>query len=617
MTATTYNQSTTVPTVTAGNTTVSTSGAITTYTTYNTNALSNVAYVTKVNSTPVGVAYGTVASSGTSYVVQAYNTSNTSFKTTTTTTSNASLTGTNWANAVTTMSQVMVDSTGKLYFTPIDTSNTSKYIINNQIATTIRTYNGSSSTNTICNGSTKASCNPVAPTNTTNVVSSSSSSSSAAIGGWQDSPSTVSDAKSRLTDLLSKFRGSSMAFGSSADASGSNNIAYGHDAQAHGNHSNNISFGTAAESDGTNGIAFGANSYSNGVNALAFGASSKAAGERVISLGSGSQTDGVNAVALGAGSSAIGNRVMGLGTGSSASGSDAAALGAGATASGNQALAIGDNAEANGVGVIAIGSGAKALGYNTNGMAIGTSALASGTDVTALGAGSTATGIRATAVGAGATATHTGSTAIGAGATTTAPGQVVLGTTSSSLLIPSLGGAGRFAGSSSQQGQTRVVTTDASGNIGTAFNPKRMEQSIGDIARATQTSAAIAAAFSAVPSMTQLDGEPARCGFGTGGFGSQYAVAGGCAVKISESLFLNGALSYAPSIDYNFGSTPSVAGRLGFSFPLGKISKPTKESAEPSELVIQKLKSQQVEISELRAMVLTLQSQIQELQKNQ
>ena len=43
-------------------------------------------------------------------------------------------------------------------------------------------------------------------------------------------------------------------------------------------------------------------------------------------------------------------------------------------------------------------------------------------------------------------------------------------------------------------------------------------------------------------------------------------------------MHLNGALSYSPSIDYDYGSTPSVAGRLGFSFPLGRIAKTTPKN---------------------------------------
>jgi hypothetical protein len=90
-----------------------------------------------------------------------------------------------------------------------------------------------------------------------------------------------------------------------------------------------------------------------------------------------------------------------------------------------------------------------------------------------------------------------------------------------------------------------------------------------------ESSGAIAAAMSAIPEVTLEDDEPMRCGVGTGGFGSQYAVSAGCAVRVGDRLHLNGALSYSPSVDYDYGSTPSVAGRLGFSFPLGRIAKAT------------------------------------------
>ena len=75
-----------------------------------------------------------------------------------------------------------------------------------------------------------------------------------------------------------------------------------------------------------------------------------------------------------------------------------------------------------------------------------------------------------------------------------------------------------------------------------------------------------------------------RCGVGTGGYGSEYAISAGCAVRIADRLHLNGALAYAPSVNYQYGSTPSVAGRLGFSFPLGRIAKPSsKPTAEASK----------------------------------
>ena len=97
----------------------------------------------------------------------------------------------------------------------------------------------------------------------------------------------------------------------------------------------------------------------------------------------------------------------------------------------------------------------------------------------------------------------------------------------------------------------------------------KLENAIGDLGRAVETTGAIAASMSAVPEVSLGVDEPMRCGFGTGGFGSQYAVAAGCALRVANRLHLNGALSYAPSVDYGYGSTPSLAGRFGFSFPIG------------------------------------------------
>ena len=111
-----------------------------------------------------------------------------------------------------------------------------------------------------------------------------------------------------------------------------------------------------------------------------------------------------------------------------------------------------------------------------------------------------------------------------------------------------------------------------------------------------ETSGALAAAFSSVPEVTLQADEPMRCGLGTGGFGSQYAMAAGCAVRVADKLHLNGALSYAPSIDYGYGSTPSVAGRLGVSFPLGKVSTAkTIAMAKAEEITALKQKLQQLE----------------------
>ena len=99
------------------------------------------------------------------------------------------------------------------------------------------------------------------------------------------------------------------------------------------------------------------------------------------------------------------------------------------------------------------------------------------------------------------------------------------------------------------------------------------------------------AALSGVPELSLLPDEPMRCGFAGGGYGSQYAIAGGCAARIKDSIHLNGAIAYAPSVDYSYGSTSSLAGRLGISFPIGKskssssnnTTTTTSPSTEPSD----------------------------------
>jgi molybdopterin converting factor small subunit len=90
--------------------------------------------------------------------------------------------------------------------------------------------------------------------------------------------------------------------------------------------------------------------------------------------------------------------------------------------------------------------------------------------------------------------------------------------------------------------------------------------------------------MSAIPEVSLQEDEPMRCGIGTGGYGDMYAISAGCAVRVGDRLHLNGALAYTPSIDYQYGSTSSVAGRIGFSFPLGKTSKPKAAETQSSEV---------------------------------
>ena len=45
--------------------------------------------------------------------------------------------------------------------------------------------------------------------------------------------------------------------------------------------------------------------------------------------------------------------------------------------------------------------------------------------------------------------------------------------------------------------------------------------------------------------------------------GSQWAGAAGCVAKVGVNVWVNGALTYSPNVTTEFGSTGSVAGRLG------------------------------------------------------
>lgn len=325
-----------------------------------------------------------------------------------------------------------------------------------------------------------------------------------------------------------------------------------------------------------------------GANSACYGSLAEALGEFDTAIGANSRADaeegatavGANANASGNGALALGVDTQASGTGSIAIGYDAVstatsgiALGDNAVAAGSNAFAYGTNAVADGVNVMAIGAGARAEGYNTNALAIGSAALANGTDVTALGAGATATGVRATA--------------IGAGAVTTRNNQVVIGTTEDDVTVPGLAGKGSALVQASSDGTLQRSTSVSLQSIDRALSrtipnmqatTERLESAASNLGVAVESTGAIAAAMSAVPEVSLQADVPVRCGIGTGGYGSQYAVSAGCAVRVASRLHLNGALAYTPSIDYQYGSTPSVAGRLGFSFLLGRINRPKASS---------------------------------------
>ena len=207
--------------------------------------------------------------------------------------------------------------------------------------------------------------------------------------------------------------------------------------------------------------------------------------------------------------------------------------------------------------------------------------------------------------------------------------------TESSMRFSVMASNGSFAGARDQNllGEKRMLTVDGEGNAGTSRfnetdvintinqvnqnntqidqNTQQIDQNITNIADntsnirknkkkinklegaasalgdAAQAAGAMGAALSGVPELSLLPEEPMRCGFAGGCYGSQYAIAGGCAARIKDSIHLNGAIAYAPSVDYSYGSTSSLAGRVGISFPIGgskpASTKPAAVAAEPTE----------------------------------
>jgi hypothetical protein len=137
--------------------------------------------------------------------------------------------------------------------------------------------------------------------------------------------------------------------------------------------------------------------------------------------------------------------------------------------------------------------------------------------------------------------------------------QITLGAAdgSSTVTIPGIASPG---------GGQRFVTADSAGNLSSS------QYTINDYNNALQSVnnqigqvGAISAALTSIPNLT-TGSSKYGCGLGTGGFGSSWAAAAGCVAKVAKNVWVNGALSYAAPISTAFGTTPSVAGRLGVFF---------------------------------------------------
>ena len=172
---------------------------------------------------------------------------------------------------------------------------------------------------------------------------------------------------------------------------------------------------------------------------------------RVAAIGAGVVTSNTAAYSGGDYSVAIGG-----GDGTAAGGTGAMASATGSIAIGNQSIASNSSATAVGRSATASGQQATAMGVDAQATALFTSAL---------GSSAKATANSATAVGSNTTAGFTNSTAIGNGATTTAVNQIAVGTASNTYTMSGITSA---ASTAAQTGPTKIVTTDAFGNLAAA-----------------------------------------------------------------------------------------------------------------------------------------------------
>jgi hypothetical protein len=250
--------------------------------------------------------------------------------------------------------------------------------------------------------------------------------------------------------------------------------------------------------------------------------------------------------------------------------------------------AAGHDSRASGFASTATGAGAQASGNNST--ATGVGSQASGEYSTATGNSSRALGASSLALGSGANAGFDNSVAIGANTVAERSNQVIIASRGQGLntvyTLPGLATDGAFAGDANQvtsERQTRFTTVDNQGNLGTSsfsvgnvlssfdmINGRlnNIESALGTVNSQIKNVGAIAAALSAIPNLT-TDNQRYGCGVGAGGYGSGWAGAAGCAAKIGNHMWVNGALAFTNSLDSGYGSTPSVAGRIGLFYQWG------------------------------------------------
>jgi autotransporter adhesin len=242
----------------------------------------------------------------------------------------------------------------------------------------------------------------------------------------------------------------SIALGLRGTVTAVDGVAIGRDANVGVTGGVAIGAGSVADRSGMNGAAeaFSGQTVASTAGALSVGS---AGSERQITnvAGGTADTDAVNVRQLRAVDTGMKQNITNV----------AVSLGGGASYDATTNVFVGPSYTLRGNTYTDVGSAVNALNSFIGGA--GTNGAVAANNVTGL-PDAVAVGADATAVGYGASAAHANSTAIGRGATTTRAGQVMIGTSDNTY---TMAGVASAASRAAQTGPTRVLTTDASGNI--------------------------------------------------------------------------------------------------------------------------------------------------------
>lgn len=97
----------------------------------------------------------------------------------------------------------------------------------------------------------------------------------------------------------------------------------------------------------------------------------------------------------------------------------------------------------------------------------------------------------------------------------------------------------------------------------------RIDQNVNRLGSGVSGATALAAALGSLP--VESHESPLACGIGTGGYSGRFALAMGCAVRLSSALSLNAGGSYlfGGTTDYGGGTLSNLAGRIGLVYRFG------------------------------------------------